>query len=218
MQFIFEQIRTGGDRNFAYLIGDRDARVAAIVDPSYTPDVVVERATAQQLSTEYIINTHGHADHTNGNRVAKKLTGAQVVAFRTSSVSPDLPVDDGQVLELGSLFLELIHVPGHTDDHIVVYLERQGVAVTGDHLFVGKIGGTGSDRAARSEFESIRKLLDRFPDAVTIWPGHDYGCRPSSTMALEKETNPFILKMDDIDEFLKLKRDWAVFKAEMGLK
>ncbi len=218
MQFIFEQIRTGGDRNFGYLIGDREARVAAIVDPSYTPEVVVERATAQQLRTEYIINTHGHADHTNGNSVAQKLTGAPVVAFRKSSISPDIPVDDGHVLAVGSLSLELIHVPGHTDDHIVVYLERQRVAVTGDHLFVGKIGGTGTERAARKEFDSIRKLLDRFPDDVTIWPGHDYGCRPSSTIALEKATNPFILKLDNIDEFLQLKRDWAEFKAEMGLK
>ena len=59
---------------------------------------------------------------------------------------------------------------------------------------------------------------DRLPDDVTVWPGHDYGCRPSSTMALEKATNPFLLAMGSIDEFLALKRDWAAFKAEKGLK
>jgi len=218
MQFIFEQIRTGGDRNFAYLIGDREAHVAAFVDPSYAPEILVERAAAQQLKTEYIINTHGHTDHTNGNSTAKELTGAPVLAYRNSGVSTDLAVDDGQVLKVGSLLLELIHVPGHTEDHIVIYLEKQRIAVTGDHLFVGKIGGTGTEGAARHEFDSIRKLLDRCPDDVTIWPGHDYGCRPSSTMALEKATNPFILKMDNIDEFLELKRNWATFKAEMGLR
>ncbi len=218
MKLVFEQIRTGGDRNLAYLIGDREASVAALVDPSYCPEAVVERADAQGLRTEYIINTHGHEDHTNGNSEAKKLTGARIVAFRGSSTRPDLPVDDGQVLELGSLSLELIHVPGHCDDHIVIYLGEQRIAVTGDHLFVGKIGGTGTEGAAQIEYDSLRKILDRFPDDVTIWPGHDFGCRPSSTIALEKVTNPFLLRMGNIDEFLKLKREWATFKEENGLK
>lgn len=217
MPFVFEQIRTGGDRNFAYLLGDREAGVAAVVDPSYRPEAVVGRADAQGLRVEYIINTHGHADHANGNAQAKRLTGAKVVAFRGSAVQLDVPVDDGHVLAVGSLSLELIHVPGHCDDHIVVYLERERVAVTGDHLFVGKIGGTGTERAARTQFASLRKLLDRFPNDVTVWPGHDVGCRPSSTMALEKATNPFLLRMADIDAFLTLKREWAEYKAEHGL-
>lgn len=217
MKFIFEQIRTGGDRNFAYLIADREAGAAALVDPSYRPKEVVQRAKDQGLRVEYIINTHGHADHTNGNAKVKKLTGAPVVAFRGSSAQPDFPVDDGQVLELGSLSLELIHVPGHCDDHLVVYLEEQRIACTGDHLFVGKLGGTATEEAARTQYRSLQKILDRFPDDVTIWPGHDVGCRPSSTIALEKTTNPFLLRMGSIDEFLTLKRVWATFKAENGL-
>ena len=218
MKFVFEQIRTGGDRNFAYLVGDREAGVAALVDPSYDPKAVVERAKAQGLETAYIVNTHGHEDHTNGNAQAKKLTGAPIVAFRGSVAKPDLSVDDGHVLQLGSLRLELIHVPGHIDDHVVVYLEEQRVALTGDHLFVGKIGGTKTEEAGRTEYASLQKILDRLPDDATVWPGHDYGCRPSSTMALEKATNPFLLAMGSIDEFLALKRDWAAFKAEKGLK
>ena len=56
MNFIFEQIRTGGDRNFGYLIGDREARVAALVDPSNDPKSLVRRAEVQGLTVEYIIN------------------------------------------------------------------------------------------------------------------------------------------------------------------
>jgi glyoxylase-like metal-dependent hydrolase (beta-lactamase superfamily II) len=100
----------------------------------------------------------------------------------------------------------------------VIYLENQRVAITGDHLFVGKIGGTTTERAARTEYASLQKALDRLTDDTTIWPGHDYGCRPSSTIALEKVTNPFLLRMGTVDEFLQLKRDWAAFKAEHGLK
>jgi glyoxylase-like metal-dependent hydrolase (beta-lactamase superfamily II) len=111
----------------------------------------------------------------------------------------------------------LIHVPGHTDDHILIYLEQQKVAVTGDHLFVGKIGGTGTEAAARAEHASLTKNLDRFPDEVTVWPGHDYGCRPSSTIGLEKLVNPFLLRLRNIDEFLQLKRNWADFKVANGL-
>ncbi len=217
MNFIFEQIRTGGDRNFGYLIGDREARVAALVDPSNDPKSLVRRAEEQGLSVEYIINTHGHSDHTNGNAKAKKLTGAPIVAFQGSSISPDLGVVDGQVLALSSLALELIYVPGHTDDHILVFLEQQKIAVTGDHLFVGKIGGTGTEEAARAEHASLLKNLDRFSDDVTIWPGHDYGCRPSSTIGLEKIMNPFLQRLRNIDEFLQLKHDWADFKATNGL-
>mgnify|MGYP001328645311 CR=1 FL=1 len=71
MQLIFEQIRVGGDRNFGYLLGDREARQAVLIDPSYTPDVLVQRAKDQGLTVTHIINTHGHADHTNGNAAAK---------------------------------------------------------------------------------------------------------------------------------------------------
>ncbi len=217
MKFIFEQIRTGGDRNFAYLVGDREAKVGVVVDPSYDPEAVVGRAEAQGLEVKYVLNTHGHSDHTNGNARAKELTGAPLAAYRDSPVKPDLPIEDGQALELGSLKLDCIHVPGHCDDHLLIFLAEQKVALTGDLLFVGKIGGTGTDEHARIEYASLERALGFLPDETTIWPGHDYGCRPASTIGLERATNPFLL-VKNLDEFLKLKRDWSSFKAGHGLK
>ena len=67
MQLVFEQIRAGGDRNFGYLLGDRDAKRAVLIDPSYSPDAFVTRATEQGLIVSHVINTHGHPDHVNGN-------------------------------------------------------------------------------------------------------------------------------------------------------
>lgn len=217
MDFVFEQLRIGGDRNFGYLVGDRAAGVAALIDPAYDPDMLVERTAAQGLQVEVILNTHGHPDHTNGNRRARELTGAPIAAHVSASPRPHVELEDGQSLDVGSLRLRVLHVPGHADDHLLIHLAEQQVAITGDLLFVGKVGGTGSDKAARLEYESLQRVLEELPDATTIWPGHDFGCRPSSTIRMEKATNPF-LRCRDFDEFLELKRSWSTFKAEHGLK
>jgi len=217
MDFVFEQIRTGGDRNFGYLIGDRAAGVAALIDPSYDPDELVDRAAAQGLRVETIVNTHGHADHTNGNDRAEELTGAPLAAFEGAASGPDRPLADGDTIRVGSIEIRVLHVPGHADDHLLLYLPAQRVAITGDLLFVGKIGGTATEESARLEYDSLARVLRELPDDTTIWPGHDYGCRPASTIALEKATNPF-LRCADFDSFLALKRDWATFKAAQGLK
>ena len=82
MRLVFEQIRAGGDRNFGYLLGDRDARVGVLIDPSYSPEAFVERAQAQSLSITHVINTHSHPDHTNGNERALTLTGAALAAHQ----------------------------------------------------------------------------------------------------------------------------------------
>ena len=216
MDFIFEQVRTGGDRNFGYLIGDRAAGVGALVDPAFRPEVLVARAEAQGLEVELILNTHGHPDHTNGNARAKEMTAARVAAHPGASPTPDVPLHDGAALSVGGIGVEILHVPGHADDHVLLHLPERGVALTGDLLFVGKIGGTGTAEAARTEYESLRRALEALPEETTIWPGHDYGCRPASTIRLEKATNPF-LRCEGFEEFLDLKRRWSSFKEEHGL-
>jgi glyoxylase-like metal-dependent hydrolase (beta-lactamase superfamily II) len=216
MDFVFEQIRVGGDRNFGYLVGDRKATVAAAIDPAFSPELFTERADAQGLKITHILNTHGHGDHVNGNARLKELTGAQVGAYKGSHVGPDLPLDDGDTVEVGSLTLHVLYLPGHSPDHLVFWLPDQRVAITGDLLFVGKIGGTATEEEARTEYASLERLLEELPDDTTIWPGHDYGCRPASTIALERLVNPF-LQAPDYRSFLQLKADWARFKAQHGL-
>ena len=212
--FIFEQIRTGGDRNFAYLIGDADAKTAVIVDPSYDPEAVVGRAKDQQLTVTHIINTHGHPDHTNGNAKAMKLTGAKLLAYKTAASRPGVAVDHEDTLAVGAFTLKFLFTPGHADDHICVLVDD--VCLTGDVIFVGKVGGTSGREAAEIEYRSLHNVVLKLSDDTTIWPGHDYGCRPSSTISLERRTNPFLLA-GDLDAFLDLKNNWAAFKAERGL-
>jgi glyoxylase-like metal-dependent hydrolase (beta-lactamase superfamily II) len=215
MQLVFEQIRAGGDRNFGYLLGDRSAKRAVLIDPSYTPEHFVSRAADQGLTVSHVISTHGHPDHTNGNARAVDMTRAVFAAHPL--LDPSLPIGDGDRVNVGALTLKCFHVPGHSDDHLAIYEETHRILVTGDLLFVGKVGGTSSDDEARVEWRSLQRLMTEIPDDATVWPGHDYGARPSSTMALEKSINPFLLCRSEA-EFLQMKATWASFKKEHGLR
>jgi glyoxylase-like metal-dependent hydrolase (beta-lactamase superfamily II) len=215
MQLVFEQIRAGGDRNFGYLLGDREAKQAVLIDPSYSPDVFVERAGDQGMTVTHVVNTHGHPDHVNGNERALERTGARLAAH--PALAPDLPLGDGQELTVGAWRLRVLHGPGHAADHITLYEPVHQLLITGDLLFVGKVGGTRTPEDAATEWESLQRVLASVPDTATVWPGHDYGVRPSSTIGLEKSTNPFLL-CRSLAEFQTLKADWAAVKGRLGLR
>lgn len=211
---IFEQIRTGGDRNFAYLVGDEESREGALVDPSYDPKKCLAAAEKHRLAVKYVINTHGHSDHSNGNQTVVKRTGAKVVAHASAYHQHDIDARDGGTLALGNLELKFIHTPGHTGDGICILVG--GKLMTGDTLFVGKVGGTDFGPGAKREFESLHRLME-LPDDTEVHPGHDYGTAPTSTIGNEKKTNPFLLRTD-FEDFVYLKQHWAEYKAEHGIK
>ena len=217
MRLVFEQVRTGGDRNFGYLIGDREAGRAVLVDPSYSPAALVERAAAQGLTVTHVVNTHGHPDHTEGNAAVVELTGARVAAHPAAPDPPDVALADGGELPVGAFTLRSLHTPGHCADHLVLFEPAHRLLFTGDLLFVGKVGGTMTESDARTEWASLQRLLDAVPDDATVWPGHDYGARPSSTIGLERQTNPFLV-CADVDAFLRLCVEWPEYKKRMGLK
>ena len=217
MRFIFEQLRTGGDRNFGYLLGDRTTGEALLVDPSPEPEGLLARAAAQGLRITALLNTHGHADHRQGNATVRGRTGAPLLAGPGHPGPPDRILADGERVPFGAFRLRVWRVPGHSADHLAFLVEGLDVGLTGDLLFVGKVGGTASDADGRTEWDSLQRLLREWPRQTTIWPGHDYGARPSSTLALEREGNPF-LGCADPGAFLRLKADWPAFKAQHGLR
>jgi glyoxylase-like metal-dependent hydrolase (beta-lactamase superfamily II) len=136
--------------------------------------------------------------------------GAKIAAYGAF----DVPLKDGDVLELGAVKLEILHTPGHTDADICILAGNK--LITGDTLFVGKVGGTDFGAGARTEFESLRRLLDTLDDSVEVWPGHDVGVRPSSTIGDERRENPFLVRTD-FEDFLWLKKNWADYKKEHGI-
>jgi glyoxylase-like metal-dependent hydrolase (beta-lactamase superfamily II) len=217
MRFVFEQLRLGGDRNFGYLLGDREAGEGLLVDPSFDPAAAVARAQAQGLRITAILNTHGHADHSNGNGEARTLTKAPVLGGPGHPGPLDRVLADGGRVPFGGFSLKVWHVPGHCPDHLAFLVEGQAAGLTGDLLFVGKVGGTMGDADARTEWDSLQRLLREWPPETTVWPGHDYGARPSSTVAWERASNPFLL-CPDVAAFIALKAEWPVFKARHGLR
>lgn len=212
---LFEQIPAGGDRNFSYLIADELSKEAAVIDPGDPPERELSMLRKYGLTLCYIINTHDHYDHTGGNDILSAFTGAKTAMHEWGHSRRDLALHGGDVLHLGGIELRIIHTPGHTPDSICILAD--GELMTGDTLFVGKVGGTGFGQDAHAEYESIHYELMTLPPETRIWPGHDVGVRPSSTVGDEKRENPFIL-CDSYESFLDLKKNWAEYKRIHGIK
>jgi glyoxylase-like metal-dependent hydrolase (beta-lactamase superfamily II) len=211
---ILQQIRTGGDRNFGYWILDESTKKAAVVDPSGKPDIFLELAKQVGAEIQWVIATHDHGDHTDGICQLDNSTGAKVVFHKNAMTPADHKVHHGDKLPLGKLELEILHTPGHTTDSISVLVED--ALITGDTLFVGKVGGTGFGQDARDEYNSLHQILMKLPDHIRVFPGHDYGVAPESTIGHERNTNPFLLR-PDFESFLELKKTWLEYKRIHGI-
>lgn len=209
-----KQFRTGGDRNFGYLVADEASRLAAVIDPSFSPQAIVEFAEENGYRIEYVFCTHGHFDHTNGNDVIQELTGKRALLYQDIEPATGIEMCDGARFPLGELEIEVLHTPGHTPDAICLYV--RDAVFTGDTLFVGKVGGTDLGPGAEAEYHSLHDKLLKLPDDTRIFPGHDVGVQPVSTVAHERETNPFLLQ-PDFDAFVHLKANWAAYKQEHGI-
>jgi len=210
---VFYQVEAGGDRNFSYLIADGEGGPAAVVDPPADVGRYAQLVARHHLSVHYAVITHGHGDHTWGIAGAARRYACKTVGHRLLPVPVDLRVDEGDILPLGALRLEIIYTPGHTEDAICVLCGAK--LMTGDTLFVGKVGGTDLGEGARKEFESLHRLM-KLPPETEVYPGHDYGVAPSSTIGHERQTNPFIL-CKSLQEFLDLKANWLEYKRTHGI-
>ena len=210
---IVKQFRTGGDRNFGYLVVDEDEKKAAAIDPSYNPEMIVQFARENGYEILYVLNTHGHSDHSNGNQQMRKLTGRTALQFGGVDPETGVRLGDNSKLPLGNLEIQIIHTPGHTEDSMCILVSD--ALFTGDTLFVGKVGGTDLGRQAKEEYDSLHKLLS-LSGRTRVFPGHDCGTSSESTIDDEKRANPFLLQ-PDFDSFVHLKQTWTEYKREHGI-
>lgn len=204
---VLEQIQVGDMANFTYIIGDPDSGDCVVVDPAWEVERIIKRAEEKGLKIRFIINSHSHFDHTDGNRELKEKSGAKIVIHKDEAkylkhFSPppaDIEVTDGDIIELGKERIKIIHTPGHSLGSICLYFDNK--LLTGDTLFVGGIGRTdfpGGDPKAM--FESLTKII-MLDNHTEIYPGHNYGVTPSSTISMERLNNPF-LQFKSAEEFI----------------
>jgi glyoxylase-like metal-dependent hydrolase (beta-lactamase superfamily II) len=197
----FKQIQKHGD-NFSYVIADEKTKEAAVVDSSFNSGVIIELLKNNKFNLKYIINTHGHSDHTAGNQELTSAFSAKVVAHKLSKVTFDVAVVDGDILGVGQISLKVIYTPGHTIDSICLLVDNKKL-LTGDTLFVGECGRTDfSGGNTKSMYDSLFNKLSKINDDVEVYPGHDYGVKPSSTIGEEKKSN-YTLQPRSIEDFIE---------------
>ncbi len=220
-EVVFLQVHLGGDRNWSYVLGDRESGEGAVVDPGFEPEQLDRLVRQTDLRLRHILITHGHPDHCGGAEELSRLGGAPIRANRRERVRGAVDLADDEVLPLGRLRVQSLHTPGHSPGHTVYLL--QGRLLTGDLLFCGKIGGTGpffTGSSPEAEWDSLHRIMT-LPDETLVFPGHDYyggaGERPHSTIGHETSHNPFLL-CRDFEAFLDLKENWVAYKREHGIR
>jgi hydroxyacylglutathione hydrolase len=199
----FRQIKHRGD-NFSYIIADDTTKEAVVVDPSFNADAIIRLVKEQNLNLKYIINTHHHMDHTAGNEDIRSSFSAKVVAHKLAKAHKDISVVDGDIIKIGKVAIKVIHTPGHTPDGICLLVD--GKLLTGDTLFVGECGRTDlPDGSSKDMYHSLFDKLMKLDDSIEVYPGHDYGSNPHSTIGIERKSNYTLNKrtLSDFIEFMK---------------
>ena len=204
---ILESLPTGPLQVNCYLVGCTVTRQAAVIDPGGDVAQILALVKQHDLQVVMVINTHGHFDHTGGNRQLLAATGADLLVHQAdsqllessadhaaayglsaeSSPAPQRLLEGGERLQIGELLVDVLHTPGHTPGGICLLIEDQ--VIVGDTLFAGSVGRTdlpGGDH--QTMIESIREKLLVLPDATAVHPGHG----PSTSIGREKLHNPFL--------------------------
>ncbi len=204
-QFLVSQMAV-----FAYLVGDLEKGEAAVIDPAAGADQILAEADRLGLRIMKIINTHGHVDHVMGNAQMKELTGAPILIheadaawmhqqspsmFQMFGGRPSPPADmtlrHGDRIQVGGVNLEVLHTPGHSPGGVCLYMPQ--AVFTGDTLFVGGVGRTDLPGGSwQVLLDSINQRLFSLPGETVVYPGHHYGPSPTSTIARERDTNPYL--------------------------
>lgn len=190
-----------------YLLVGVSRRKAAIVDPGFDSEILLDTLRERGLELEWIVNTHGHLDHVAGNRWFKEQTAARLALHgedvallahareqarmfgleAENSPPPDVELEEGVPFEFDGTALQVIHTPGHSPGGIC--LRWDGSMLVGDTLFQGSIGRTDLPGGSHPTLvASIRDKLFRLPGETVCYPGHG----PETTLAEERLTNPFV--------------------------
>jgi glyoxylase-like metal-dependent hydrolase (beta-lactamase superfamily II)/rhodanese-related sulfurtransferase len=192
---IFEQLAAGGCQS--YLVGCQDSCAAALIDPEISLiDRYLALAARDGLRIHYLIDTHTHADHFSATQqLARRLDVP--VAMHRSSPAPcvNLALDDGEMLAVGKLRIQILHTPGHTRDSMCLCVD--GRVFTGDTLLIGATGRTDLPTGdPEALYDSLFNRLLRLDPTTKVHPAHEYKGRSHSSIEQELAANPRLQKRD----------------------
>ena len=207
----FKQVQLGPMQNFSYIIGDENSEEAAVVDAGWDVDKLIDIVNKEKLKINKIILTHSHYDHTQKVDELASKTNAMVYfheddynEIKRVIKNPNIKIHklkNNDEIKVGNIKIKIMHTPGHSPGAICLLFENK--LITGDTLFVNAIGRTdlaGGDSIKL--FESLQKLK-KLKDDIEVYPGHDYGEIPFSTIGGEKKTNPYLM-CETKEQFLNL--------------
>jgi len=204
------QTEVGLISNFNYFIADISSKVCSVVDPVIEVDRLLRELATRKWQVAALLVTHTHHDHVDGVEELARVTGvpvyvgaAEETSLRRAAPSAKLtPLAGGEQIAVGGLRVEAVPTPGHTVAGISYLVD--GNVFTGDTLFVGFCGRSdfpGGD--AGTLWRSLQRLA-ALPEETRVWPGHDYGKTPTSTIGWERTTNPYLLCKTE-EEFIALR-------------
>ena len=191
-----------------YLVTCPETGKAALIDPGWNADSIREVIAERDATVIYVFNTHAHWDHIAGNAWFVQETGASLVIHEQDvlllsqrggadswnipvkdSPAPDILVDAGQTINVGTLAFKVLFTPGHTPGHVSFYEAAHKTVFDGDVLFKHGVGRTDLPGGNASDLmRSIRDVLFELPDDVIVYPGHG----PHTTIGWEKQHNPWV--------------------------
>lgn len=201
-------MEVGGLGTNCYILYCETTKEAAIIDPGSDGDRILRQITKHNLKPVCIINTHGHGDHIGANNAVKKATAVPVYIHRDDAAmltsaaknlstwlgpgftcdAADKLLEDGDIVQVGTISMQVIHTPGHTPGGIC--LKAGDIVISGDTLFAESIGRSDFPGGSHSQLiASIKDRLMTLPDDVTVYPGHG----PETTIGWERKTNPFLV-------------------------
>ena len=211
-EVIIRQTAIGPYRVNTYLLACAQTKKAVLIDPGGEAERLIKMVRDEGVELISILNTHDHADHVLANQELQAVFPVPVcmheaddIFFAAAEVRQksekelglpapapaDIRLTDGQVLEVGGLRLRVIHTPGHTPGSVCFL--AAGNLFTGDTLFVGDVGRTDlTGGSLDTLINSLREKVIVLPEETIIWPGHDYGETPTSTVGREIKENLYI--------------------------